>query len=99
MTTSATATATAGGTIQDTATFTGGTRRPGTISFFPYTTLFRSCGGTATSAGSATVSGTGSYSSSAVTENAAGTYRWTASYDGDADRKSTRLNSSHGYKT
>src|SRR5437870_4129936 len=39
----------------------------------------------ATSAGSATVSGNGSYSSSAVTENVAGTYRWIASYSGDAN--------------
>src|SRR5207244_12824987 len=43
------------------------------------------CGGMATSAGSATVSGNGSYSSSAVTENVAGTYRWIASYSGDAN--------------
>src|SRR5437660_2876415 len=39
----------------------------------------------ATSAGRATVSGNGSYSSSAVTENVAGAYRWIASYSGDAN--------------
>src|SRR2546428_4591005 len=66
--------------------------RPTSSTLFPYTTLFRSygpndatCSGTATSAGSATVSGNGSYSSSAVTENVAGTYRWIASYSGDAN--------------
>src|SRR5439155_1195931 len=84
-TTSAMATQTASGTIQDTATLSGGTSPTRTLSPslytpFPYTTLFRS-----TSAGSATVSGNGSYSSSAVTENVAGTYRWIASYSGDAN--------------
>src|SRR5207253_5115042 len=83
MTTSATATQTAGGTIQDTATLSGGTSPTGTISFSLYGPNDLSCGGSATSAGSATVSGNGSYSSSAVTENVAGTYRWIASYSGD----------------
>src|SRR5207253_586799 len=82
---SATATPTAGRTIQDTATLSIGTRLTGTIRFStcrPYTALFRA---SATSAGSATVSGNGSYSSSAVTENVAGAYRWIASYSGDAN--------------
>src|SRR5438552_2108285 len=85
MTTSATVTATAGGTIQDTATLSGGTSPTGTISFSLYGPNDPTCGGMATSAGSATVSGNGSYSSSAVTENVAGTYRWIASYSGDAN--------------
>src|SRR5207244_3648837 len=85
MTTSATATQTAGGTIQDTATLSGGTSPTGTISFSLYGPNDATCGGMATSAGSATVSGNGSYSSSAVPENVAGTYRWIASYSGDAN--------------
>src|SRR5437016_222422 len=85
MTTSATATQTARETIQDTATLSGGTSPTGTISFSLYGPNDLSCGGSATSAGSATVSGNGSYSSSAVTENVAGTYRWIASYSGDAN--------------
>src|SRR5207245_228284 len=85
MTTSATATATAGGTIQDTATLSGGTSPTGTISFSIYGPNDTTCGGSATSAGSATVSGNGSYSSSALTENVAGTYRWIASYSADAN--------------
>src|SRR5438093_13586204 len=85
MTTSATATATAGGTIQDTATLSGGTNPTGTISFSIYGPNDATCSASATSGGSAPVSGNGSYSSSAVTENAAGTYRWTASYTGDAN--------------
>src|SRR5207245_2390994 len=92
MTTSATATATAGGTIQDTATLRGVTTTPGTVSFSIYGPNDTTCGGTATSAGSATVSGNGSYSSSAVTENVAGTYRWIASYTGDTPtRRSSDL--------
>src|SRR5207245_6410491 len=85
MTTSATATQTAGGTIQDTATLSGGTSPTRTVSFSIYGPNDTTCGGSATSAGSATVSGNGSYSSSAVTENVAGTYRWIASYSGDAN--------------
>src|SRR3989454_6706716 len=85
MTASATATATAGGTIQDTATLSNGTSPTGTVSFSIYGPNDTTCGGSATSAGSATVSGNGSYSSSAVTENVAGTYRWIASYSGDAN--------------
>src|SRR5438132_14259767 len=72
MTTSATATATAGGTIQDTATLSNGTSPTGTISFSIYGPNDATCSGSATSAGSATVSGNGSYSSSAMTENVAG---------------------------
>src|SRR5207245_7442666 len=83
MTTSATATATAGGTIQDTATLSGGTSPTGTISFSIYGPNDTTCGGTATSAGSATVSGNGSYSSSAVSEEVPATDRWIASHSGD----------------
>src|SRR3989454_792816 len=85
MTASATATATAGGTIQDTATLSNGTSPTGTISFSIYGPNDATCSGSATSAGSATVSGNGSYSSSAMTENVAGAYRWIASYSGDAN--------------
>src|SRR5207245_1273512 len=84
MTTSGTATQPAGGTIQDTATLSGGTSPTGTISFSIYGPNDTTYGGSATSAGSATVSGNGSYSSSAVTENVARTYRWIASYSGAA---------------
>src|SRR5207245_1931075 len=80
-----TATQTAGGTIQDTATLSGGTSPTGTVSFSMYGPNDATCGGRATSAGSATVNGNGSYSSSAVTENVAGTYRWIASYSGDTN--------------
>src|SRR5438128_2673726 len=90
MTTSATLTATSGWTIQDTANSFPTRRSSDLISFSLYGPNDANCGGMATSAGSATVSGNGSYTSSAVTENVAGTYRWIA------DRKGKRLNSSHG---
>src|SRR5438876_10017142 len=80
MTTSATATTTAGGTIQDTASLSGGTSATGTISFSLYGPNDATCGGMATSAGSATGSGNGSYSSSAVTEDVAGTFGWLCRY-------------------
>src|SRR5207253_88809 len=57
MTTPATATATAGETIQHTATPTRRTSDLGTISFSIYGPNDATCSGTATSAGSATVSG------------------------------------------
>src|SRR3989475_2256818 len=73
LTTSATATATAGQTIQDMATLAGGVNPGGTITF----TLYGPFDPTAdpgtctngTAAGSATVTGNGTYPSSAVTVN------------------------------
>src|SRR2546425_1042177 len=87
LTTSATATATAGQTIQDMATLAGGVNPGGTITF----TLYGPFDPTAdpgtctngTAAGSATVTGNGTYPSSAVTVTQAGRYRWIASYSGD----------------
>src|SRR5437870_2427262 len=87
MTTSATATATAGGTIQDTATLSNGTSPTGTISFSIYGPNDATCSGTATNAGSATVSGNGSYSSSAVTENEIGRASCRESERGEVDNK------------
>src|SRR3989454_5380995 len=76
-------------------------RRPPRSTLFPYTTLFRSATGTinftvfgpnnapgtapGAPGGSALVSGDGSYPSSAVPVVLAGTYRWIASYTGDAN--------------
>src|SRR5438552_2883210 len=85
MTSSATATQTAGGTIQDTATLSGGTSPTCTISFSIYAPNDPRSLHDALPICSATVSGNGSYSSSAVTENVAGTYRWIASYSGDTN--------------
>src|SRR5207244_522756 len=85
ITTSATATATAGGTIQDTASLSGGTSPTGTISFSIYGPNDATCGGMATSAGSATVSLHSFPTRRSSDLNVAGTYRWIASYSGDAN--------------
>src|SRR2546425_688004 len=87
LTTSATATATAGQTIQDMATLAGGVNPGGTITFMldrAYdSTADPSTCTNATAACSATVTGNGTYPSSAVTVTQAGRYRWIASYSGD----------------
>src|SRR2546422_975508 len=84
---SATATAPRGQTIQDMATLAGG--------FIPGRRRHMRCSGhwssavcsadrtNGTAAGSATVTGNGTYPSSAVTVTQAGRYRWIASYSGD----------------
>src|SRR3989449_1030933 len=85
VTTSATPQATAGGTISDQATLAGGVGPTGTITFTVFGPNDATCSGTPTSGGSATVSGNGTYPSSAVPVTQAGTYRWIASYSGDAN--------------
>src|SRR5207245_685537 len=57
----------------------------GTISFTVFGPNDATCSGTPTSGGSAPVSGNGTYPSSAVPVTQAGTYRWIASYSGDAN--------------
>src|SRR3712207_8162558 len=69
-------------------------RRPPRSTLFPYTTLFRSNEVT-TGLQPVAVSGNGDYESGNFTPTAPGTFYWVASYSGDEDRKSTRLNSSH----
>src|SRR3989442_254753 len=81
----ATAQAAAGGTISDQATLAGGVGPTGTISFTVFGPNDATCSGTPTSGGSAPVSGNGTYPSSAVPVTQAGTYRWIASYSGDAN--------------
>src|SRR5437016_1560773 len=85
MTTSATATQTAGGTIQDTATLSGGTSPTGTTSLSLYGPNDASCGGSATSAGNATFICNGSYSSSAETLTLHDALPILASYSGDTN--------------
>src|SRR5207247_3917518 len=85
VTTSATPQATAGGTISDQATLAGGVGPTGTITFTVFGPNDATCSGTPTSGGSALVSGNGTYPSSAVPVTQAGTYRWIASYSGDAN--------------
>src|SRR5207249_4985506 len=72
-------------TISDQATLAGGVGPTGTITFTVFGPNDATCSGTPTSGGSATVSGNGTYPSSAVPVTQAGTYRWIASYSGDAN--------------
>src|SRR3989441_984926 len=80
LTTSATATATAGQTIQDMATLAGGVNPDRTSTRLNSSHFLTSyapfCFTNSTAAGSATVTGNGTYPSSAVTVTRAGPSRW-----------------------
>jgi hypothetical protein len=83
--TAASGSVTVGGSISDTATLSGGASPTGTITFKLYGPDDANCSGSPLSTSSASVdSGNGSYTSSAVTPQSPGTFRWVASYDGDA---------------
>jgi hypothetical protein len=76
-----------GSSISDTATLSGATATAGgTIIFKAYGPDDATCSGAAvfTSAAIA-VNGPGNYPSGSFTPNAAGTYRWTVAYSGDAN--------------
>src|SRR5207247_1965583 len=77
----------AGGTISDQALLAGssGPNATGTISFPVFGPNNATCAAPGPPAGSAPVSGDGTYPSSAVPVVAAGAYRWIASYSGDVN--------------
>jgi hypothetical protein len=79
---------TIGGTVTDTATLSGGVNPTGTITFNVYGPNDATCSGTATLVSTETVSGNGNYTSDPFTPTAVGTYRWIASYSGDANNES-----------
>ncbi|MFN2608074.1 MAG: Ig-like domain repeat protein [Acidimicrobiales bacterium] len=85
LTTTASAGVPAGGQVHDTAVLSGGFNPTGTITFTLYGPNDATCASTAASTTTATVAGNGSYDSPAFTAAAAGTYRWVASYGGDAN--------------
>ncbi|HVU60543.1 MAG TPA: IPT/TIG domain-containing protein [Mycobacteriales bacterium] len=76
---------TLGGTIADSVTLAGGVNPTGTITVKAYGPDDASCAGTAVSTSSITVTGNGSYTSTAFAPSAAGTYRFIASYSGDTN--------------
>ena len=84
LTTTASAGVAVGGAIHDTATLAGGTAPTGTVTF----TLFGPGDATCTTAPAFTsiapIVGAGSYDSESFAP-AAGTYRWVATYSGDAN--------------
>jgi hypothetical protein len=85
--TQATANATLGGQISDQATIAGGSNPGGTITFTAYGPDDATCANApAYTSNAIAVSGNGNYNSApAFTPGATGTYRWRASYSGDAN--------------
>ncbi len=82
--TTASPTVALGGLISDTAVLSGGSSPTGKITFAVFGPNDASCAGTAASTSMVTVSGDGTYPSLPFTPTAAGTYRFTAAYSGDA---------------
>jgi hypothetical protein len=89
--TSATQSATIGSAISDTATLSDATSTAGgTITFKAYGPDDANCSGTAAfTSQPIAVNGNGNYGSGDFTPTASGTYRWTASYSGDANNEAT----------
>jgi hypothetical protein len=82
--TTASAPVTAGGTISDTAVLGGGSSPTGSITFTVFGPNDATCAATAAFTSTVPVAGDGSYSSGPFAATAAGTYRFVASYSGDA---------------
>jgi hypothetical protein len=75
-----------GSSISDTATLTGAaSNAAGSITFEAFGPDDANCSGAVAFTSTKTVSGNGSYTSDPFTPTAAGTYRWIASYSGDAN--------------
>jgi hypothetical protein len=85
LTTNASTTVVVGATVSDTANLAGGSGPTGSIVFNLYGPDDTDCTGTVKFSSTKTAAGNGSYPSDAFTTSAAGTYRWTASYAGDAN--------------
>jgi hypothetical protein len=75
---------TIGGSVTDTATLSGGNNPTGTITFKVYGPNDATCSGATVFTSTVTVNGNGNYTSGTFTPGAVGTYRWIASYSGDA---------------
>ncbi|HVF13853.1 MAG TPA: Ig-like domain-containing protein, partial [Acidimicrobiales bacterium] len=73
-----------GGQISDTATLSGGLNPTGTITFRLFGPDDADCGNSVAFTSSGVVTGNGVYLSAAFNPNEPGTYRWVASYSGDA---------------
>src|SRR5437764_14322393 len=75
----------AGLAIFDVATLGQGQNPTGAITFNLFGPDNATCSGTPIFTSTKTVAGNGNYTSDSFTTNAAGTYRWVASYSGDAN--------------
>ena len=85
LTTTASGPVSIGATITDTAHLTGGSSPTGTISYSIFAPGDTTCATPLTPPTGNTVSGAGDYTSGPFTATAIGTYRWKASYSGDAN--------------
>lgn len=85
VTTTASGAVTVGGTINDTATLSGGVGPTGTITFQLFGPDNATCAGTPAFTSTRTVTGNGAYTSDSFSPSASGTYRWVAAYSGDAN--------------
>ena len=74
-----------GGQLTDTATLTGGTSPTGTVTFVLFGPDDATCAGPPAFTSTKTVTGTGTYTSDPFTTTVPGTYRWRATYSGDAN--------------
>jgi len=79
-----------GGTLTDTAFLVGGNDPTGTVTFDLFGPDDATCAGPPIFSSTVAVSGNGAYISSAFIPSAAGTYRWVASYSGDANNGAAR---------
>ena len=79
----------AGSQVFDSATLGYGVNPTGTITFKLYGPADPSCSGTPLFTTDTVVHGNGYHQSRAYVTNAAGTYRWTAKYNGDSDNDPT----------
>ena len=87
--TAASADIVAGGALSDSATLAGGASPTGKITFRLYGPNDDACDGTVVFTKVVTIAGNGTYASGPFTPAAAGTYRWVASYAGDASNLAT----------
>ena len=86
ITTTASAPVALGGSVSDSATLAGGFNPAGTITFTLYGPNDATCGGTVIFTSTVSVNaGNGTYASANFTPTASGTYRWIATYNGDAN--------------
>ena len=85
--TSANESVTIGDSISDSATLSGGVDPTGTITFSAYGPDDATCSGLAAFSTSVAVAGNGTYGPVSFPPSAVGTYRWIASYSGDANNE------------
>jgi YVTN family beta-propeller protein len=76
-----------GGSVHATATLAAGHDPTGQVAFALHAPDDADCSGTPVATTTVAVSSDGTYPSAALTPTVAGTYRWTASYAGDADNQ------------